>query len=222
VPYCLNSRHKFRFVAKILFLISTLFVSFVADAQIETFQLSLKDSNTAVLYSRFIPNRVRISGIKGNDKITLTNSFIQYRKDDLLVIACTCRATTDTLRIERNGRTVFSKVYSVKALPDMAARWGNIVGEFAIVNQVLSNSEMQVYFGSDTLYNAEYFHILSYSVNVKPKRGDELFSSHLMSVEQRKKIATLRPGDVILFEDIRLSCSDCSIQLLKAFSITIR
>ena len=209
---------------RIIPLIYALLICSLAEAQISTYQLSLKDSNAAILYYNG-PNRIRISGVKGSDQVTLRNSFANYRSGNIHSFYILTPASSDTLRIRRGKKIIFTKVFEVKRLPDLAARMGNIKDSFATVKEILAYPKMRIYFGNDTLYNGEWFQLLTFVTISKNHEGDEQILSsngNYLSQEQRRLIAMLRKGDKILFDEIRATCSDCVARILDPITITIR
>lgn len=194
-------------------------------AQVGMKNMSLKHPDSALLYIG-AQNFIEISGLDNYTNLELKSSSgtvnpFEDGKFHLLVR----RQGPDTVLLFRNHKLIFTKIYSIKYIPDAKSQLGYITEKTATVNQILQNTKLYVVLpGCDYKHN---FRIRSFELilidpknillqNSGPTRGNELNSIHL------EEIKKLKPGSRLVFENIKATCPYCAGWTLNTLTITIK
>ncbi len=101
------------------------------------------------------------------------------------------------------------------------AKLGNIIQSRASIQKILAYPRLLAYY-PNTLYNG--LRVVSFSFNYVSRNEPSLpiyIQGDRLSQEIQAVIRGLHSNDRLQFEDIRMSCPDCSIRALEPFTIII-
>ncbi len=200
------------------------------NAQIDLKNLKLTDSNLNILY-RGIENRILVTGLEFDTTLKLisTNSFVIKEKinfdNNNYFYLSQSSLKDDTLKLYKGNKLLLTKVYKVERRGYPKIQFGNTSDTFLSVKQILINPKLNV-----VIPNSYYKHggfITSFELKlldsenniikqfVMKERGE--LAKNLISCMKKLSV-----GDKLEFTNIKAVSSDCEVQKLSDFTLTIK
>jgi hypothetical protein len=185
--------------------------------------LIIPDSNTAFIGVQ------NVFEIVNADKATYTlkanSTSIQPAEKLNSFIVKPHSAGADTFQIIKNGKTVYSKVFTRIFLPPPQAILGSIVKDVASKEEIIANKGLVVNafnFKGVIGMPIRYYTLKIKSNAIKDEDKVIVIAGSLLSPKAITVINTLTPGDLVTFDEIQARTPDTRIVTLKSFSITIK
>ncbi len=207
---------------KYIFILLSLFFTAVSQGQIDIINQSLTDSSLNYLYIG-VDNRIKVKGSNSEYKLVITGGggiHSKSGKNEYLV-----RVNTPTklcsLFLLKGTQHIFQKSFEVRTLSSPIATLGGFNDTTAKTNILLGNPYISMlmpgcYFRMNYRVTAFQAIMIQHSDSTATT-GD----GNMLSQEQVELIKTLRTGDKIYFDDIRVISPDGRTGKLPSFRITI-
>lgn len=197
-------------------------------SQIDLKNISLTDSNLAILYSR-INNEIEITGLEIDSTIILMYSngkAEKSTKNNVFIVKPSYYPRTDTLSIYKNNQLVFTEIFEIRRIRDPQSYIGNKNQGKITIKEIISNPELIAY--SPDCYYKFNIQVISFVVSLPDRSSDSLkiieikSTSNKLSEKQIEKIKKLKDGDGITFQYITAQGSDKTIRTLNPIALTIK
>ena len=124
----------------------------------------------------------------------------------------------------KGANIVLSDTFHVKIVPIPIPRLANLKDTFGTVNQIVLNPFLTIVLPGCNLKNN--FSIISFRTSLIKIEGETttlgLVAGHVLPADQIEAIKLLRPGDKIMFDDIRVIGPDDRTRKLGSLIITIK
>ncbi|PZF71537.1 GldM family protein [Taibaiella soli] len=202
-----------------LYFLAAFFLSFSANAQIETHQLSLKDSTKNILYIGIV-NRIRLIHLPTGAKMTLKNGEIH--QDGNLFTFYERKEGADTLIIQKGGKVIFRKVFEGRYVCDPKVRLCGLPDSVGYPAQIMVCSDLMVF--DSCLYKMR-MSVLEFTVTLFKSREEgfpQQIEGSKLPVSLLNQIQTMKRGDRILFQDIKAGGAECRIRTMPDYTVYIR
>lgn len=202
-----------------LYFLISFFVCLKANAQIETYQLSLKDSTKNILYIG-VPNQIEIKHLPVDANMILKNGEI--RSDGGLFTFYEQKTGPDSLIIKKGGKTIYRKEFEGEYVCDPRSRLCGLSDSTGYPAQIMACADLIVF--SSCAYKMR-LRVLEFTVTLFKKRIEDypqqVRGSHL-PVSVLNEIKTMKRGDKILFQDIKVGGPDCRLRILPDYTVYIK
>ncbi len=194
-----------------LLLISLLALVLTTKGQVDIINEDLTTSD-AILYN-YIDQVLSISGIKDTKGLSITSSCGPITKVNELKYVhrpeCKHRIRIDTIRIFRNNKLIYTKLFKLYNHHYWAATLGNLNNTVLSVKQILSKPFVKIYMPMVLLKEVPQ-QIYSFSLFIKTKTKyyswvDTVTESDTLTPEQLDVVKTLKSGDRITLE-VKYGC----------------
>lgn len=200
------------------FLIS-FFVCLRANAQIETYQLSLKDSTKNILYIG-VPNQIEIKHLPVDAKMILKNGEIH--SDGSLFTFYEQKTGQDTLVIKKGGKIIYRKAFEGRYVCDPNSRLCGLQDSISYPDQIMACTDLIVF---DSCAYKMRMHVLEFTVGLFKKGADgypQQVEGARLPISVLNEIKTMKRGDKILFQDIKVGGPDCRLRILPDYTVYIK
>lgn len=185
--------------------------------------LIIPDSNTAFIGVQ------NVFEILNTDKARYTlkanSSSIQPAEKINSFIVNPHSVGVDTFHVIKNGKPVYSKVFTLSFLPPLQATLGSLTKDVASKEEIIANKGLLV--KACNFRKMGELTIISFILKIKSnniKEGEESIANNgnLLTEKAISVIKSLTHNDVVTFDDIKAHWSDSRTITLPSFSITIK
>ncbi len=197
-------------------------------AQIRTYQISLKDSTDKKLWVLF-DNFIRIENLPSDCKLKVTNGKIFRKQGENFYRVKVDSIGKTVLTIYHRSKLIFSEEFENVYWEDFKVKFGSIDdmgsrGEkYATVEDILAFPEIVSYFPSSffkpytvTEFNLSFFTDAKEEIKFYPVVGAKI-SGELLQI-----VRTLKKGNRVFVDDIRVLGPDGRIRHLNPFNVVIK
>jgi gliding motility-associated GldM-like protein len=172
-----------------------------------------------------IDNQFVIKGVHDLKPYSLTSSHGIVIANDSFYSVRFVAEQMDTLRLYRGKKLIGKTVLQIHHIPDPIARLPHNPDTVATVFQVLANPYIEIYFPDCNVINRQQ--VTSYFTTFLNSRLDTIASpmpseGRFMTKDQKDVIKKLKPGDKIVFSDIRFTGSDDRMRMLLNLIVLIK
>jgi len=175
-----------------------------------------------------IDNYIEITGIDIDSTYNLTTIFSKSHKgsNKNFIVRAQRSEITDTLKLFKNEKLIFSKVYNIKRMPDQYAQLGNIKDTVATLKEILSYPTLEIVNPVGGFFRI-MVHVISFEIQFisnNPQINSEKIycEGNTIPKKQRKVIKKLNTGDKIIFPGIWAAGGSFETRKLQPISITIK
>jgi hypothetical protein len=209
-------------------ILAVILVSVSLKAQVNIFNLSLRDSSKNIFYIG-VDNIIKISGkdynpSKGRVAIAGGGGSIYKTDNGTYIIKVQVETELCHIFYRENDRLGLKKQFTCKNIESpLTGRLGGIKDSTASINNILLNPFLHIDIPG-SYYNHRFF-ITNFSAAFIGQDFDSLKTNavgNLLSKEQIELIKQLKPGDRIFFHDIYAVGPDSRRRKLTPFSIYIK